>query len=208
MVTMTWQLCPALLYMFRPESAKTHAGAVQAGVAYAEHSLPQAALAAQSQQRHLPSPGHTQEEQALDPLPVLRCDNSELRTGPILQIVLYMMKACLAPSRTRLSQYLVDQHPASPALLNSEREELRNSLAQESATIQILMECCQEEVGRLRAVQETRESRGAFPGIYWDSNNTNTDCKVSLYLTVCKPRMKIRPLTDDSKDILDTTVIA
>merc|ERR1712096_52768 len=44
-----------------------------------------------------------------------------------------------------------------------EREELRNSLVltQESAAIQILLECCQEEVGegdggRLRAVQETQ----------------------------------------------------
>ena len=82
------------------------------------------------------------------------------RTGPILQIVLYLLKACLAVSLTRLSQYLVDQQPASPALLDTEREELRNSLVltQESAAIQILLECCQEEegeLGRLSAVQET-----------------------------------------------------
>jgi len=108
-------------------------------------------------------PAITQEELALDPLAVLRCDERVFRTGPILQIVLYMLKACLAASRTRLSQYLVDQQPASPALLDTEREELRNSLVltQESAAIQILLECCQEEVGegdggRLRAVQETQ----------------------------------------------------
>ena len=51
---------------------------------------------------------------------MLRCDERVFRTGPILQIVLYMLKAC----RTRLSQYLVDQQPASPALLDTEREEL------------------------------------------------------------------------------------
>merc|ERR1711936_653809 len=47
--------------------------------------------------------------------------------------------------------------------MGTEREELRNSLVltQESAAIQILLECCQEEAGeggggRLRAVQETQ----------------------------------------------------
>eukprot|EP00092_Neocalanus_flemingeri_P019401 GFUD01021015.1.p1 GENE.GFUD01021015.1~~GFUD01021015.1.p1 ORF type:complete len:1102 (+),score=357.95 GFUD01021015.1:297-3602(+) len=110
-------------------------------------------------------PAITQEELALDPLAVLRCDERVFRTGPILQIVLYMLKACLAASRTRLSQYLVDQQPTTPALLDTEKEELRNSLVltQESAAIQILLECCQEEesgeetgLGRLRAVQETQ----------------------------------------------------
>ena len=62
----------------------------------------------------------TQEELALDPLAMLRCDERVFRTGPILQIVLYMLKGC----RTRLSQYLVEQQPASPALLDMEREEL------------------------------------------------------------------------------------
>ena len=85
----------------------------------AEHSLPQEALAAHSQQPHLPL-AITQEELALDPLAMLRCDERVFRTGPILQIVLYMLKGC----RTRLSQYLVDQQPASPALLDTEREEL------------------------------------------------------------------------------------
>jgi len=107
-------------------------------------------------------PSITQEELALDPLAVLRCDERVFRTGPMLQIVLYMLKACLAASRTRLSQYLVDQQPATPHLLDTEREELRNSLVltQESAAIQILLECCQEGGesggGRLKAVQETQ----------------------------------------------------
>jgi len=108
-------------------------------------------------------PAITQEELALDPLAVLRCDERVFRTGPLLQIVLYMLKACLAASRTRLSQYLVDQQPATPHLQDTEREELRNSLVltQESAAIQILLECCQEEAGeggggRLKAVQETQ----------------------------------------------------
>ena len=64
--------------------------------------------------------------------------------------MLYLLKARLAASLIRLSQYLVDQQPARPALLDTQREELRNSLVltQESAAIQILLECCQEEVGR------------------------------------------------------------
>ena len=74
--------------------------------------------------------------------------------------MLYLLKARLAASLIRLSQYLVDQQPARPALLDTQREELRNSLVltQESAAIQILLECCREEVGeggRLRAVKET-----------------------------------------------------
>jgi len=107
-------------------------------------------------------PAITQEELALDPLAVLRCDERVFRTGSILHIVLYMLKACLAASRTRLSQYLVDQQPSASGLLDTEREELRNSLVltQESAAIQILLECCQEDLeeegGRLKEVQETQ----------------------------------------------------
>jgi hypothetical protein len=51
-------------------------------------------------------------------------------SGPVLSIVLYMLKACLAASRTRLSQHLLEQpvlpHPGLPGtvsdtLLNNQR---------------------------------------------------------------------------------------
>jgi hypothetical protein len=42
-------------------------------------------------------------------------------SGPVLSIVLYMLKACLAASRTRLSQHLLEQpvlpHPGLPGIL-------------------------------------------------------------------------------------------
>ncbi|XP_023344126.1 integrator complex subunit 2 [Eurytemora carolleeae] len=74
------------------------------------------------------SPSLTQEELSLDPLATLRCHQAVFRSGPILSIVLYMLKACLAASRTRLSQHLLN------ALV----------LTQESAAIQILLESCVE----------------------------------------------------------------
>ena len=44
-------------------------------------------------------------------------------------MLLYMLGACLAASRTRLSQYLADQQQGNnPALQDAEREELKNSL--------------------------------------------------------------------------------
>jgi len=113
-----------------------------------------------------PPPKISQEDLALDPLAVLRCDDRVFRTAPLLSILLYMLKACLAASRSRLCQYLQDQPPpgANTSLAETEREELKNSLVltQESAAIQILLETCQpgageeEEHGSLSALQETR----------------------------------------------------
>ena len=113
-----------------------------------------------------PPPNISQEDLALDPLAVLRCDDRVFRTAPLLSILLYMLKACLAASRSRLCQYLQDQPPpgANTSLAEREREELKNSLVltQESAAIQILLETCQpgvgeeEDRGSLSALQETR----------------------------------------------------
>ena len=111
------------------------------------------------------SPAITAEELALDPLSVLRCDSRVFRAGPILQLLLYMLKACLAASRTRLTQYCSDQQlGANSSIQEAEREELKNSLVltQESAAIQILLETCQatseeEQVSsRLTDLQETQ----------------------------------------------------
>jgi len=86
-----------------------------------------------------------QEELSLDPLSVLRCDPAVFKSGSILSIVLYMLKACLAASRTKLNQHIQEQ-PAAEAgqTADIEKEELKNALilTQESAAIQILLECC------------------------------------------------------------------
>ena len=106
------------------------------------------------------------EELAIDPLSVLRCDRRVFRTGPLLHLLLYMLKACLAASRSRLARYCSDQQgqPGSN-IQEGEREELRNSLVltQESAAIQILLESClssPSETGhsRLTDLQETQSA--------------------------------------------------
>jgi len=111
-------------------------------------------------------PAITAEELAIDPLSVLRCDSRVFRSGPILHLLLYMLKACLAASRTRLGQYCVDQQLQNTNIQESEREELKNSLilTQESTAIQILLETCQETKeellakSRLSDVQETQSA--------------------------------------------------
>ena len=95
-----------------------------------------------------------QEDLVLDPLQVIRCDRRVFRVGPILEMILYMLKACLAASRTHLANHLLDhpildRHhhqvaaPGSTQVTNDmEREELKNALVatQESAAVQILLE--------------------------------------------------------------------
>ena len=56
------------------------------------------------------NPPSLQEDLALDPLAVLRCDDRVFRCGPLLAVVLYMLKACLVASRSRLAQYLQVQN--------------------------------------------------------------------------------------------------
>lgn len=67
----------------------------------------------------------------------------------MLNIVLYILKACLAASRTQLMQHIcenpiVDRNTMSQLSNETEREDLKNALvqAQESASIQILLEAC------------------------------------------------------------------
>ena len=93
-----------------------------------------------------------QQDLILDPLQVLRCDRRIFRVAPLLEVVLYVLKACLAASKTYLAQHL-QENPivdrtgtaaASNGFVTSdvEREELRNALiaTQDSAAIQILIE--------------------------------------------------------------------
>lgn len=50
----------------------------------------------------------SQSDLIVDPLQVLRCDQRIFRCGPILEIVLYVLKAFLAASRSHLSAHMLD----------------------------------------------------------------------------------------------------
>ncbi|XP_049865631.1 integrator complex subunit 2 [Pectinophora gossypiella] len=91
----------------------------------------------------------TQENVLVDPLQVLRCDIRVFRCGPILKIILRILEASLAASRSQLSRHLLDKpllEKSGQLTSDSEREELKNALvaAQESAALQILLEACLE----------------------------------------------------------------
>lgn len=91
----------------------------------------------------------TQENVLVDPLQVLRCDARVFRCAPILKIVLRILEASLAASRSQLTRHLQDKpmlEKTGQLTSDSEREELKNALiaAQESAALQILLEACLE----------------------------------------------------------------
>ena len=90
------------------------------------------------------TPAISAEELAIDPLSVLRCDSRVFRSGPILDVLLYMLKACLAASRTRLSQYCLDQ-------------QLQNSNIQDSAANRLIGEVVQSR---------RRPLLGPSPGVF------------------------------------------
>ena len=78
---------------------------------------------------------------------MLRCDRRVFSCAAILEIVLYILKACLAASRTMLTRHLqenpiIERSQSSQVTNDMEREELRNALiaAQESAAVQTLLE--------------------------------------------------------------------
>jgi len=85
---------------------------------------------------------------------ILRCDRRALQCGPALEIVLYVLKASLAASKTQLSRHLQEtpmvssptQGTIQPGQVtgDGEREDLRVALVatQESAAVQILLEAC------------------------------------------------------------------
>ncbi|GIY57043.1 integrator complex subunit 2 [Caerostris extrusa] len=83
----------------------------------------------------------------LDPLHVLRCDKRIFRCPPFLEIILHMLQAFLAASRTNLYHHTLE-HPMLDKTGHMEnekdRDDLRTALvaAQESAAVQILLECC------------------------------------------------------------------
>ena len=101
----------------------------------------------------------THDDLIIDPLQILRCDRRVFECAPILEIVLYILKACLAASRTMLTQHLqenpiIERSSHSQVSNDMEREELKNALiaAQESAAVQILL-----EAGLSKSDQHVRE---------------------------------------------------
>jgi len=92
----------------------------------------------------------TQDDLVIDPLQVVRCDPRVFRCAPILEIVLYMVRGCLAASRTHLTRHIQDNPIVTTGTGGNgqtvsndmEREELKNALiaTQESAAVQIIME--------------------------------------------------------------------
>ncbi|XP_014297506.1 integrator complex subunit 2 [Microplitis demolitor] len=103
----------------------------------------------------------TQENIVLDPLQVLRCDARVFRCAPVLSVILRILQATLAASRSQLSRHMQDRPMTEKVgqLTNeSEREDLRTALVagQESAAVQILLEAC----------LETEEDR-IVPGQMW-----------------------------------------
>ncbi|OQR68982.1 integrator complex subunit 2-like [Tropilaelaps mercedesae] len=101
----------------------------------------------------------TLDELIMDPLHVLRCDPAVLRCAVTLEIVLHMLRALLAASRTQLSLQLAENCAPDAASAN-DRDELRVALvaAQESAAVQILLEICLAS-GDEGLLSSTRECR-------------------------------------------------
>ncbi|KAG7188387.1 hypothetical protein KM043_008039 [Ampulex compressa] len=109
----------------------------------------------------------TQENIVLDPLQVLRCDTRVFRCAPILSIILRILQATLAASRSQLSRHMQDK-PLTDKIgqlsSESEREDLRTALVagQESAAVQILLEAClqteedKEVPGQMWSLREIR----------------------------------------------------
>ncbi|XP_018328065.1 integrator complex subunit 2 [Agrilus planipennis] len=104
---------------------------------------------------------------AEDPLQIMRCDERVFRCAPIYAIILRVLRASLASSRSQLFQHLQTNPKLDHMgqLLNdSEREEMCRALvaAQDSAAVQVLLETCLESEqdrlvpGRLLALQEVR----------------------------------------------------
>ncbi|XP_015518272.1 integrator complex subunit 2 isoform X1 [Neodiprion virginianus] len=103
----------------------------------------------------------TQENIVLDPLQVLRCHTRVFRCAPVLSVILRILQATLAASRSQLSRHMQDRpltEKIGQLTSEAEREDLRTALVagQESAAVQILLEAC----------LETEEDR-QVPGQMW-----------------------------------------
>lgn len=109
----------------------------------------------------------TQDPSLYDPLQILRCDERVFRCPDALAIVLRILQASLAASKSQLARHILDKPLHEKVGLiqsENEREDLRNALvaSQESAAVQILLEACLETeedrtiIGREWALREVR----------------------------------------------------
>ncbi|KAB0790954.1 hypothetical protein PPYR_02754 [Photinus pyralis] len=111
--------------------------------------------------------GLVRRDLADDPLQVMRCDERIFRCASMYAIVLRVLRASLASSRSQLYQHLqsnpkLDQN--GQVVADSDREEMCRALvaAQDSAAAQMLLETCletkedSETPGQLLALQEVR----------------------------------------------------
>ncbi|XP_055614252.1 integrator complex subunit 2, partial [Uranotaenia lowii] len=110
----------------------------------------------------------TQENILIDPLQVLRCDERVFRCASALAIVLRILQASLAASKSQLSRHMMDKpliDIGNQVKSDTEREELKLALvaSQESVAVQILLESCLEsEEDRIKPGRQwsLREVRG------------------------------------------------
>lgn len=109
----------------------------------------------------------THEHALFDPLQILRCDERVFRCPDALAVVLRVLQASLAASKSQLARHILDkplQDKSGQIQSEMERDELRTALvaSQESAAVQILLEACLETeedrmiVGREWALREVR----------------------------------------------------
>ncbi|XP_050071811.1 integrator complex subunit 2 [Anopheles maculipalpis] len=109
----------------------------------------------------------TQENILFDPLQVLRCDKRVFRSSNALTIVLRILQAILAASRSQLTRHMLDKpliDIGNQVKTDNDREELKLAMiaTQESVAVQIILEACLEnetdsaEPGRLWALREVR----------------------------------------------------
>lgn len=109
----------------------------------------------------------TQEHCLFDPLQILRCDERVFRCPDALAVVLRILQASLAASKSQLARHILDkplQDKLGAVQSETDREELKTALvaSQESAAVQILLEACLETDedrtigGREYALREVR----------------------------------------------------
>lgn len=91
----------------------------------------------------IPVPHPMPEHVVSDPLIALRCDNRIFRCPPILDVLLRVLQASLAASRSQLSRHKA-HHQGERGLSDADMEELRSAVVatQESIAAQIVLEAC------------------------------------------------------------------
>lgn len=145
----------------------------------------------------------SQDHALFDPLLVLRCDERVFRCPDVLAIVIRILQASLAASKSQLARHILDkplQHDKIGQVQSeNDREELRTALvaSQESAAVQILLEACLEtEVDRTIVGRESelREIRGLV-------------CQYIHHVFISEPSMaRLVHFQGYSRDLLSMTV--